>query len=57
MDGNEDVEYIDIDLLDSRTDKIIDSISASDLRPVIFKRGEHRVTLRRYHEDAPRSVG
>ena len=56
LDGNEDVECIDVDLLDSWTDKIIDSVSASDLRPVILKRGEHTVTLRWYHEDAPRSV-
>lgn len=52
VDGNEDVESIDVKLLDSRTDNIIDSISASDLRPVIFKRGEHTVTLRWYHEDS-----
>ena len=56
IDGNEDVESIDVDLLDSRTDKITDSISASDPRPMIFKRGEHTVTFQRYHKDAPHSV-
>ena len=54
--GSEDVESFDVDLLNSRSDKIIDGIPASDPRPIILHRGEHIVTLRQYHDIAPRSV-
>ena len=55
-EGSKDVESTDVDLLDSRTDKVIDCISASDPKPVIFKRGEHTVTLRQYYVDAAHSL-
>lgn len=50
-DGSEGVETIDVDSLISRTDMIINSISALDLGPIRFKRREHTLELRRYFED------
>lgn len=47
-----DVEAIVIDLLDSKTDKIVDSYSALHLRPMILTSNEHDVAIRWHYDNA-----
>jgi len=47
--GNEDSEFISVGMLDNETDNVIESVSASDLRPLIFENGGHTVLLQRHY--------
>jgi len=50
-DSDKGAECIDVDTIACGTDKVIDGVAASGLRPLALKNGEHTLLLQWYYKD------